>query len=42
VSKADCFRIGHIGRIFPEDSQALCDAIKQVASEMQTAGFYKK
>jgi len=41
VSKADCFRIGHIGRLFPEDTLALCKAIEEVCKEMKTAGFYK-
>jgi 2-aminoethylphosphonate-pyruvate transaminase len=40
VSKADCFRIGHIGRLFPEDTQRLVDAIEQVCKQMKTAGFY--
>ncbi len=30
LSKADCFRIGHIGQIFPEDTQRLLVAIKEV------------
>lgn len=42
VSKADCFRIGHIGRIFPEDTQRLVDAIVDVCKEMKTASFYPK
>jgi len=40
VSNADCFRIGHIGRIFPEDTQDLVDAITQVCKEMKTAKFF--
>jgi 2-aminoethylphosphonate-pyruvate transaminase len=40
VSKADCFRIGHIGRLFPEDTQKLVNAIEQVCKKMKTAGFY--
>jgi 2-aminoethylphosphonate-pyruvate transaminase len=39
VSNADCFRIGHIGRIFPDDTQRLVDAIKQVCKQMKTAKY---
>ena len=39
VSNADCFRIGHIGRLFPDDTQRLVDAITQVCKEMKTACF---
>lgn len=42
VSNADCFRIGHIGRIFPEDTQRLVDAITEVCKEMKTAAFAEK
>jgi len=35
VSHADCFRIGTIGHIFPEDIQALVAAISHVLAEMQ-------
>jgi len=42
VSEADCFRIGHIGRIFPSDTQKLCDAITNVCKELKTASFYKR
>jgi len=39
VSNADCFRIGHIGRIFPYETQALVEAIAEVSQEMKTAKF---
>jgi len=39
VSNADCFRIGHIGRIFPEDTARLVQAISDVCKEMKTAAF---
>jgi len=42
VSKADCFRIGHIGRIFPSDTKALLRAIDSVCKEMRTAGYAPK
>lgn len=35
VSDADCFRIGSIGRIFPEDVQALLWAIEETLEEMR-------
>ncbi len=35
VSNADCFRIGTIGHIFPQDIQALVAAIRRVLDEMQ-------
>lgn len=35
VSNADCFRIGTIGHLFPQDIRALVDAIRQVLTEMQ-------
>lgn len=35
VSNADCFRIGTIGHIFPQDIQALIAAIPRVLAEMQ-------
>jgi len=35
VSNADCFRIGTIGHIFPQDVQALVAAIGGVLAEMQ-------
>jgi 2-aminoethylphosphonate-pyruvate transaminase len=41
VSNADCFRIGHIGRIFPEDTENLVQAITEVCKEMKTAAFAK-
>jgi 2-aminoethylphosphonate-pyruvate transaminase len=34
VSRADCFRIGHIGHIFKADIAALLQAIKETMSEM--------
>ncbi len=30
LSQADCFRIGHIGRIFPDDTKRLLAAIKEL------------
>jgi len=30
VGDADCFRIGHIGRLFPSDMRALVRAIREV------------
>ncbi len=35
VSNADCFRIGHIGRIFEADVQALLSAIEEALVEME-------
>jgi len=40
VSNADCFRIGHIGRVFPEDTKKLADAIVRVCKEMKTARYF--
>jgi 2-aminoethylphosphonate-pyruvate transaminase len=34
VTKVDCFRIGHIGHLFPENTEALLTAIREVANEM--------
>ncbi len=34
VTRADCFRIGHIGHLFPEDTEALLRAIREVSDEM--------
>lgn len=34
VTKAECFRIGNIGQIFPEDMEALLKGIKEVCAEM--------
>jgi 2-aminoethylphosphonate-pyruvate transaminase len=34
VTNADCFRIGHVGRIFPADVQALLSAIGQTMAEI--------
>jgi len=42
VSNADCFRIGHIGRVFPEDTKKLAAAIVQVCKEMKTARYAPK
>jgi 2-aminoethylphosphonate-pyruvate transaminase len=39
VSNADCFRIGHIGRIFPEDTQRLVVAMDEACREMGTAKY---
>jgi 2-aminoethylphosphonate-pyruvate transaminase len=35
LSDADCFRIGNIGQIFPEDVKALLSAIETVTNEMK-------
>jgi len=35
VSDADCFRIGTIGHIFPEDLKALVAAVRQTLDDMQ-------
>jgi 2-aminoethylphosphonate-pyruvate transaminase len=35
VTHADCFRIGHIGHLFPEDTNALLAAIGEVVTEMK-------
>jgi 2-aminoethylphosphonate-pyruvate transaminase len=37
VSNADCFRIGHIGRIFEADVRGLLAAMKEVLGEMGVA-----
>ncbi len=34
VSNADCFRVGNIGRLFPEDVCALVSAIRETLGEM--------
>jgi 2-aminoethylphosphonate-pyruvate transaminase len=34
VSKTDCFRIGHIGRIHEDQSAALVAAVREVLAEM--------
>jgi 2-aminoethylphosphonate-pyruvate transaminase len=34
VSKGNCFRIGHIGRIFPSDVQDLLAAIQSTLAGM--------
>ena len=39
VSSADCFRIGHIGRIFEDDTRALVQAIDEVCKEMKTGKY---
>ena len=35
LSKADCFRIGNIGHLYPKDVVELLIAIEKVMSEMQ-------
>jgi 2-aminoethylphosphonate-pyruvate transaminase len=40
VSNAECFRIGTIGHIFPEDITALVVAIRRVLDEMQVASAH--
>jgi len=35
ISNADCFRIGTIGNVFPQDIRALVDGIRRVLGEMQ-------
>jgi 2-aminoethylphosphonate-pyruvate transaminase len=35
LSKVDCFRIGNIGQLFPDDIQMLVDAIEDVLSELK-------
>jgi 2-aminoethylphosphonate-pyruvate transaminase len=35
VSDADCFRIGTIGHIFPQDIRDLVAAVQRVLGEMQ-------
>ncbi len=35
VTDADCFRIGNIGRLFPEDMDALLAALSEVLQEME-------
>ena len=39
VSDADCFRIGHIGRIFEADVRALLAAIREILAEMDIDGI---
>eukprot|EP01083_Nonionella_stella_P046316 124004_1 len=34
VSNADCFRIGHIGAVFPQDTERLMDAVEKVVTEL--------
>ena len=34
VTQANCFRIGHIGHLFPEDTKVLLAAIEEVITEM--------
>ena len=34
LTKVDCFRIGHIGRLYPKDMEALVSAIETVLKEM--------
>ena len=38
VTDADCFRIGNIGRLFPEDMDALLTALGEVLAEMGVRG----
>jgi 2-aminoethylphosphonate-pyruvate transaminase len=40
VSNAECFRIGTIGHLFPEDIRALVVAIRHVLDEMQIASAH--
>lgn len=35
VTNANCFRIGHIGRLFPEDTAKMMKALRQISDEMQ-------
>ena len=35
LTGADCFRIGTIGHLFPNDVRALCEAIREVLAEMK-------
>ncbi len=37
VTDADCFRIGNIGRLFPEDMKSLLTATREVLEEMNIA-----
>ena len=37
VTDADCFRIGNIGRLFPEDMTRLLAATREVLEEMNVA-----
>jgi 2-aminoethylphosphonate-pyruvate transaminase len=39
VSDADCFRIGTIGHLFPEDLKALVAAVGQTLKDMQIGGM---
>ena len=34
VTEVDCFRIGNIGKLFPEDMTHLLECIKQVCADM--------
>ena len=34
VTQANCFRIGHIGHLFPKDTEALNTAIGEVVADM--------
>jgi len=34
VSNANCFRIGHIGHIFPDDTRYLCRCVGEIKNEM--------
>jgi 2-aminoethylphosphonate-pyruvate transaminase len=37
LSKVDCFRIGHVGRIYPEDVRDLLDAVRETLTEMNVS-----
>ena len=34
ISNAECFRIGHIGRLYPDDMTSLLEAIRETLAEM--------
>ena len=34
LSKVDCFRIGHVGRIYPADVRGLLQAVRETLDEM--------
>lgn len=40
VSDVDCFRIGHIGRLFPSDMENLLKGIDEVCRDMKTNHHY--
>jgi len=37
LTKADCFRLGTIGRLFPHDIQHLVSAVKEVLEGMEVS-----